>query len=511
MKKNKYIILATVLFSIFSFSYIVKASQEETAAAKAATEKYCEEDATTSGCVYDSNNALYTESGAVYNENFWVGLNVASTKLIKGYQAANADGKMIFAGCYKTTISGINYWDDGDYYIFKIVTPNGSNCSVAGSDIVPAKGTGYHAALGISGTYDGTIGIGGDLATYNWVATNGGSCPLMFGLTGNTRWYTSSSNRYVFADDKSGFDLMTYSFFGGEKYGTNPGCAVVDSDGHAQAKTCFDGAASKIENYTCPSDTTALAAMAESLESYQTSCDGEFKTLYSKGLLESDAKEFSDLLKEKAQNKIDSCYYSKCNISSSQQSSIDSNLSGTSCKDGCGTSPTTICTDCLKKAYTAAGLNSTQVTCLINSEAEKETAKDAVEKGIDGQFTDQVNQDLQDNQDTREDIANYKFDPNLNAPGFGENGDDCTTVLGANLTKVVHAVITIIRIAGAIIAVVNGMISLIPAIVSKDADALKKAGQKCVKMAIVLVLIGLLPSLLTIIGNIFGYDLSCIA
>src|SRR5574344_393248 len=188
MKKNKYIILATVLFSIFSFSYIVKASQEETAAAKAATEKYCEEDATTSGCVYDSNNALYTESGAVYNENFWVGLNVASTKLIKGYQAANADGKMIFAGCYKTTISGINYWDDGDYYIFKIVTPNGSNCSVAGSDIVPAKGTGYHAALGISGTYDGTIGIGGDLATYNWVATNGGSCPLMFGLTGNTRW-----------------------------------------------------------------------------------------------------------------------------------------------------------------------------------------------------------------------------------------------------------------------------------------------------------------------------------
>ena len=53
------------------------------------------------------------------------------------------------------------------------------------------------------------------------------------------------------------------------------------------------------------------------------------------------------------------------------------------------------------------------------------------------------------------------------------------------------------------------MISLIPALIAKDSEALKKAQKKCVTMAIVLVLILLLPTLLTFIGNIFGYDLTC--
>ena len=92
-----------------------------------------------------------------------------------------------------------------------------------------------------------------------------------------------------------------------------------------------------------------------------------------------------------------------------------------------------------------------------------------------------------------------------------ENTYNCKEFIGENLYKLVHLIISALRIIGAIIAIVNGMISLIPALISKDADALKKAQTKCVTMAIVLVLIILLPTLLTFIGNLFGYDLSCIA
>ena len=86
----------------------------------------------------------------------------------------------------------------------------------------------------------------------------------------------------------------------------------------------------------------------------------------------------------------------------------------------------------------------------------------------------------------------------------------CEELIGENMYKIVHFIITTLRIIGAIIAIVNGMISLIPALVAKDGDSLKAAQKKCINMAIVLVLIILLPTLLTFIGKMFNYDLSCI-
>ena len=86
----------------------------------------------------------------------------------------------------------------------------------------------------------------------------------------------------------------------------------------------------------------------------------------------------------------------------------------------------------------------------------------------------------------------------------------CEELIGENMYKIVHFIITSLRIIGAIIAIVNGMISLIPALVAKDGDSLKAAQKKCINMAIVLVLIILLPTLLTFIGKMFNYDLSCI-
>lgn len=93
--------------------------------------------------------------------------------------------------------------------------------------------------------------------------------------------------------------------------------------------------------------------------------------------------------------------------------------------------------------------------------------------------------------------------------GISDKDLTCEEMLGKNLTKILKFALEILSIAGAIIAIVNSMISLIPALIAKDAEALKKAQSKCITMAIVLVLILLLPTLLTFMGNIFGYDLTC--
>ena len=86
----------------------------------------------------------------------------------------------------------------------------------------------------------------------------------------------------------------------------------------------------------------------------------------------------------------------------------------------------------------------------------------------------------------------------------------CTRILGPNLTAIVKASITILQIVGAIIAIVKGMMTLIPPILAKDADALKKASKTLTTMAIILVVIFLFKPILTFIGNILDFDTSCI-
>lgn len=100
-------------------------------------------------------------------------------------------------------------------------------------------------------------------------------------------------------------------------------------------------------------------------------------------------------------------------------------------------------------------------------------------------------------------------EPTLN--NFGSGEESCSDILGPTMTEIVKLGIDIVRIGGAIIAIVNGMLKLIPAIMSKDANALKKATDKCITMAIVLAVICLFPTILHIIGTLFKFDMSCIA
>lgn len=87
---------------------------------------------------------------------------------------------------------------------------------------------------------------------------------------------------------------------------------------------------------------------------------------------------------------------------------------------------------------------------------------------------------------------------------------NCKELLGNNLTLVLNAAIKLIRIIGAALATLLASVTLFKAIGSDNKDALKKAGNTCVKMGIVLIVIGLFPTLIRFIGNLFEFDISCI-
>lgn len=148
----------------------------------------------------------------------------------------------------------------------------------------------------------------------------------------------------------------------------------------------------------------------------------------------------------------------------------------------------------------APEITNDQVSCIANHLGMAEKIAEE-EKGSLNNLISSTQSEMQE--------ARAWLDKGFTGPGIDPKDLTCEEMLGKNLTKILKFALEVLSIAGAIIAIVNSMISLIPALIAKDAEALKKAQSKCITMAIVLVLILLLPTLLTFIGKIFGYDLTC--
>ncbi len=86
----------------------------------------------------------------------------------------------------------------------------------------------------------------------------------------------------------------------------------------------------------------------------------------------------------------------------------------------------------------------------------------------------------------------------------------CSELLGTNGVKLIRFGVSTVRIVAAIIAIVQGMLIMIPPITNKDYGAINKALKTLVKMLIVLVLIFLLPTIIRVVGLLFEFDLSCV-
>lgn len=96
-----------------------------------------------------------------------------------------------------------------------------------------------------------------------------------------------------------------------------------------------------------------------------------------------------------------------------------------------------------------------------------------------------------------------------NPAGTFDTGEvaTCEELLGNNLTKLVRLSISVLRIIGMVVAIVKASLAIIPAV--HNTDKIGDAKKTCTSMGILLVVIGLFRPILVVIGNIFGFDLSC--
>ena len=417
------------------------------------------------------------------------------------------------------------------------------------------------------GTYNGQSPAGAGnvkMANFNkWVAKENGDCPKVFGYTANASWAAGSEYKYSFSENIDDFNIKTFSFFNNETYVGRPGCTVEDVDGKATAQKLLDEILKEIKGKTCPSKIEDMNSFQSNLESWyeQLRTNNEYRVLWSAGLIDEVTKKSAqEQISAAIHDKISDCQYSICKIDSTKRKTIESNL-GAACKNGCtltnvktpsdsanakcyccgnsqgcvyqwtenggsscslqssipkgqciGTTKDLECRKCLSSAYDKAGLTDEQKSCMAGSEIAKLLTESNIEKANDDAATQDVNKEIEANKQTRETVfqklnqQETKFEFVLPSGNISA----CKDLLGPNLAAVVKTSFLILQIVGAIIAIVKGMMTLIPPILAKDAEALKKAGNVLTKMAIVLVIIFLLRPLLQFLGSILGFDVSCI-
>lgn len=108
--------------------------------------------------------------------------------------------------------------------------------------------------------------------------------------------------------------------------------------------------------------------------------------------------------------------------------------------------------------------------------------------------------------------SNPDVNANIEQPDLDIYGGSmtCVELLGSGLTKILNFAIDAIRIIGVIASIIMAMIKLIPAVNKGDQGELNNAIKKCIWIAVVLCIIVLFPLIVRVIGNLFGFDISCI-
>ena len=564
---------------------------------KKATEAYCDENAKLSGCIYDKNNPVYTKfpsgkhqvihytntSGAggsqnqTYDSNGYLTIS-KDVDIVRGYQSFDGNGNAVYAACYRYKVTEEEAKQSGaatgpgTVFIFSFVTDNGQACGRSYYTIIPSEGmegrnykvTSSYAANEVFtkvGTYkfDGKTGIWGNKLNFNnWKATENGACPKLFGYTANTKWYTSTSNKYTFSENAEDFNIETYAFWTGEQYVSRPGCTVEDVDGKEKADELLAEIKKEIDNYACPSNIEDMLNFSNELDDYYQKLrdDNEYRVLWSAGLIDEVTRQsVQKEIEKKISEKMTSCQYQVCNVSSSEVSLINSQK-GATCKNGCklsskpvqstdenakcyccgtstqgctfiwstpgpgsscalqpdmkigdcvGTTKDLECRNCLITAYEKSDLSQEKIACLIRTEILKELTEQSLLDENESAAEEDIQQEIEENKQLREDIFNHT----LNVPDFEfyTGTMSCEVLLGDQLIKVIKFIINLVRIGAVIATIVLCMMTMLPAVTKGDAGEFNKAVKKCIWTVVVMLLIILAPVLLRTIGNLFNWDL----
>ena len=587
-KLNKFL-FAFLLIISFTLNVRAEETKKETAVDK--TKEYCKEEETKkeTGCIFNENNTMYTQSGkstvglydyGVVTSAVEQGINMATLgggvifgstgithrgvvnvepdlPLSHGYTAVDENGNIVFAGCYKGYVESTFDLNSKSYhsvklkkdktkdnsnvaYYFKIYEPvSGKSC--------PENNTKYDGIYFVEtdkfdfgGGYSGAFATDGKelnkfnvkVGVYDWTPTADGSCPQYFNYRPEVNTFLDSKNRFVFSNNAEEIGLnkntigsgISLLFKVGNYELTVTGCTEEDTENSEKLTQCFENIKTEINNgtggFSCPSDLNSID-FKTTLKNKIASCnDVKSKNANSARLEEKGNSEYSSMLNSAVKDRIELCYVATCVSNSSLQQQILNKVKSANCESKCTTSSETIsstCTNCYKSAYQSVNsLTETQVNCLVSNIESKVKSMNDTLNSVNDTF-DKLKEDNLNNADsTRDTVAANSglythFEPGgMGSKGFGKSGGSCTQILGSNGTKLVNGLINALRIAGAIIAIINAMLRLIPAVIAKDADGLKKATNTCVKMAVILAVIGLFPTVIRLIGRIFGYDISCI-
>ena len=599
--KRYFKILFFFFIFLFSYNYILADETNESVPTtnsvtvqKDAISKYCTNGEKIGGCLYDKNDELYTtiKSGKktfiippMTDGHPYTGtLNVSNDlKVLRGYQTFDGNGNAIYAACYRYDYNSYKESEhtglgNGSYFFFEFVTENKKGTCVRSQFVVPSEGTrsytyirnlnpfgGNFWGFDVDTTYeyDGKENIDGfEAITFNnWKATDGGDCPKVFGYTANTKWYTMTSNKYIFSENADDFNIDTFAFWSGEKYLARPGCTVDDEAGEqVNTELLLSEIKTEINKFTCPDNIADMYKLSNELTGYYETLRNDknnpYRVLWSHDLAEEVIQKSESEINKYIKEKLTSCQYKICNITSTEQTKIKQNM-GETCKLGCsinnynkpsqeanaqcyccggsqgctykwttptngsqctlqehtplglciGTTKDAECRSCLITAYEKAGLNEEKSKCLIDSEILKNVTESDLKESNDTAADDALQTEMEENEQLRENIFNSLLKvPNLN---YYTGPMNCAKLMGDNLVLVMKFIINAVRVASVIATIVICMMTMLPAVTNGDASELNKAIKKCILVVIIMLLIVLTPVLLKTIANIFGFDFSC--
>lgn len=324
------------------------------------------------------------------------------------------------------------------------------------------------------------------------LTNNSIQCPTMF-------WYQSNgSNIASVTSSTSRIEECPYSITSEnykkyncyDEFGTSY-MKVQNTQLSGPTSYCFDSATST-SGKKCTTITDNLYDTENQVEcEYTSNIEGKrFRLIYdkSKQTLRFDDEGYGWTLDSSVEQKTEGSYRYLTN------SSLLSQFASAAAKNN--TCPTQINCYCDNNILTGAGK-----TCYFNN-ASYESNKCGKVTSLNGEQSGEAGK-----------LPGTENGTEPSAPGGFEIGGKamtCEELMGKNLTKIFKFFISSVRIIGAIVAIVVGMLNFLPAVTSKDAGALKAAAKKSVWMLVILAVILLLPVLARTIGKLFEFDISCL-
>lgn len=440
----------------------------------------------------------------------------------QGYLKKNKIGK------YEIVAQNDNSVSNKPVYYIKVLEPNSNGtCDLKatskGDIFIPAGIELEYYAMDDHGVQERTV-----FTTDGTPARNGygfqkyefNGCPKYFNLGTSfpTWWSASLKNAFIFSDSSDiVFDLSWIRRTFSNENASSQATTAVDNAEIERVTQCYNNI--KPSSYTCEE----LKTFSEKIYNEQKACNNENSNFFR----DVDENVQTEMLQKvvtslnSASSKIVSCQFASCNVQNQSLINKINDSKYSSCLNSCvselkisntkeNKTYTNNCASCYKTFYndllTNNSITSEQKTCLDSQVNEYDKQLNNLQSNFAGIVNNNMEQALENKAHAAASTSYTKFTPPEMSGGVFGKGGSCSQILGSNGVKILKGVITTIRILAPIVALINAMIILLPAVTSKDADALKKASSKCVKLAVVLAIVEIFPSVIKLIGALFGWD-----